>query len=81
MRQCRARRYSDQMNCHDCGLVWDVNDPEPPECDILKQRDAKWPKCHACGEDLLLSNIHLGYCNVHCRDKGLNSYRAAKDGV
>ena len=27
-----ARQYSDQMVCSRCGLVWDVNDPEPPEC-------------------------------------------------
>lgn len=29
---CEARQYSDQMSCHRCGLVWDMNDPEPPEC-------------------------------------------------
>lgn len=29
---CLARQYSDQMVCHKCGLVWDMNDPEPPEC-------------------------------------------------
>ena len=23
---------SDQMICHKCGLVWDISDPEPPEC-------------------------------------------------
>lgn len=28
---CRARQHSDQMLC-DCGLGWDMNDPEPPEC-------------------------------------------------
>lgn len=28
---CRARQHSDQMLC-DCGLGWDVNDPDPPEC-------------------------------------------------
>ncbi len=22
------------MNCATCGLVWDVNDPEPPECGL-----------------------------------------------
>lgn len=30
--RCEARQYSDQMNCARCGLVWDVNDPEPPVC-------------------------------------------------
>lgn len=29
---CQARQYSDQMICGKCGLAWDVNDPEPPEC-------------------------------------------------
>lgn len=28
---CKARQYSDQMQCL-CGLAWDVNDPEPPHC-------------------------------------------------
>jgi len=30
-KQCKARQYSDQMLC-ECGLAWDVNDPDPPEC-------------------------------------------------
>lgn len=29
---CKAKRYSDQMMCGKCGLVWDANDPEPPVC-------------------------------------------------
>ena len=29
---CRAIQYSDEMHCASCGLRWDVNDPEPPEC-------------------------------------------------
>lgn len=29
---CEARQYSDQMLCDRCGLQWDVNDPDPPEC-------------------------------------------------
>lgn len=31
MSNCKARRYSDQMMC-ECGLAWDMNDPEPPAC-------------------------------------------------
>lgn len=31
-RQCRARQASDQMMCGTCGLQWDTNDPDPPEC-------------------------------------------------
>lgn len=29
---CEARQHSDQMICHKCGLSWDTNDPDPPEC-------------------------------------------------
>ena len=29
---CEAAQYSDQMQCARCGLAWDVNDHEPPEC-------------------------------------------------
>ena len=32
MTTCQARQYGDQMCCGKCGLTWDVNDPEPPEC-------------------------------------------------
>lgn len=28
---CKARQHSDQMLC-ECGLGWDINDPDPPEC-------------------------------------------------
>ena len=28
---CKAVRCNDQMMCQ-CGLAWDVDDPEPPEC-------------------------------------------------
>lgn len=31
-RDCKAVQHSDQMICTACGLVWDVSDPEPPEC-------------------------------------------------
>lgn len=30
--RCKARQYSDQMMCDQCGLAWDMNDPEPPTC-------------------------------------------------
>lgn len=32
MSPCYAKQHSDQMICHKCGLVWDMNDPDPPEC-------------------------------------------------
>ena len=38
---CQARQQSDQMYCAKCGLVWDMNDPDPPEC---QPKPAKKPK-------------------------------------
>lgn len=35
---CAARQYSDQMYCGECGLTWDMNDPEPPECNPTRRR-------------------------------------------
>lgn len=32
MSKCFARQYSDQKICHQCGLMWDCGDPEPPPC-------------------------------------------------
>jgi predicted amidophosphoribosyltransferase len=32
VKTCKARQYSDQMVCPRCGLQWDVNDPDPPQC-------------------------------------------------
>jgi hypothetical protein len=37
---CKAIQYSDQMNCAACGLVWDMNDPEPPACKPESERNA-----------------------------------------
>lgn len=35
MRQaCRARRVNDQMQCGFCGLSWDLDDKEPPACNL-----------------------------------------------
>ncbi len=31
-RTCRATRTNDQMFCHRCKLMWDVDDPDRPEC-------------------------------------------------
>lgn len=36
--RCEARQYSDQMECFACGLIWDMNDPEPPQCLPLPSR-------------------------------------------
>ena len=29
---CQARQYGDQFICAPCGLTWDTNELEPPEC-------------------------------------------------
>lgn len=44
MMTCKARQHSDQMICHTCGLVWDMNDPEPPECKGEQHRQASHSK-------------------------------------
>lgn len=37
---CKAKQYSDQMICGKCGLQWDMNDPDPPECrDVTKPEE------------------------------------------
>jgi hypothetical protein len=35
---CLARQYADQMTCAACGLTWDTNDPEPPNCRKVDRR-------------------------------------------
>lgn len=49
---CKARQYSDQMSCV-CGLVWDVNDPDPPKCTAMHPPLAKTE------EDMLLSRVKV----------------------
>lgn len=41
MSKCKARQHSDQMICHECGLIWGMNDPEPPECAPKKRTQVK----------------------------------------
>lgn len=35
---CMARRINDQMLCTQCGLSWDIDDPEKPKCNPRKGR-------------------------------------------
>lgn len=43
MKGCKAIQYSDQMQCGACGLAWDVNDPDPPECKPIERTPVeKW---------------------------------------
>lgn len=40
MSKCSAVQFSDQMSCN-CGNVWDMNDPYPPEC-REEPTDVEW---------------------------------------
>lgn len=35
MQKCDARYYQGQWLCQTCGLTWDYNDPERPQCQPL----------------------------------------------
>lgn len=39
MKECTARVYGTELHCHQCGFVWDINDPEPPKCDRPTTRE------------------------------------------
>lgn len=36
--ECQARQYGDQIICAACGLNWDMNDPDPPQCRPVDKR-------------------------------------------
>ena len=40
MSDCKAVQYSDQMLC-ECGNVWDMNDPAPPECQSKRRNGVR----------------------------------------
>lgn len=46
--ECLARQYGDQMICTACGLNWDTNDPEPPECHKVDRRSKKSKAAKEC---------------------------------
>jgi len=31
---CKLKQYSDQMKCETHGTVWDINDIDPPKCEL-----------------------------------------------
>lgn len=35
--ECEARQCSDQKVCDRCGLVWDMNDTDPPDCRPIEE--------------------------------------------
>lgn len=54
---CMARQQSDQMRCEVCNLVWDVNDPDQPECKTQGQ--------------LTMDHLRLSLAPKPDQDKGL----------
>lgn len=36
--RCKAVQYSDEMVCNECGLRWDTNDQDPPQCNSAKTK-------------------------------------------
>jgi rubredoxin len=56
---CKAHQVSDQMNCHACGLVWDMNDPDPPECLPEKVRGTDTPDPPECAFDQDVAHENL----------------------
>lgn len=33
MKPCKVRQFGDRTTCDTCDLVWDTNDPFPPDCE------------------------------------------------
>ena len=66
---CEARQISDQMNCQRCGLVWDMNDPEPPQC---KRRQDPKPSEPVASKTLETGKAvpasPLGSCRSHAKN-------------
>lgn len=76
---CRARQFSDQMVCNTCGLVWDMNDPERPACNM----DSKG-KLTGAAVDKRLSALRAILARTLVVDRPANAGQrgqAADDGV
>ena len=54
----KARQYSDQMHCAECGKQWDVNDPDPPLC----QRESS-------ADENAIREIRKMFCKKPLHDK------------
>lgn len=54
---CYAHQYSDQMHCHKCGLVWDMDDPDPPQCIVTVKRRVVVKKGTSVGKSESLGDI------------------------
>jgi len=61
--RCEARQMSDQMSCTRCGLVWDMNDPDRPECRQRSnpaERPAKGGRVLVTGAERVHSSVLAG---------------------
>lgn len=45
-RNCQAQRQANEMRCARCGLLWDLNDPEPPACPRQAQTECCTHNCN-----------------------------------
>ena len=63
MNTCKARREGDQMSCGQCGLQWDVDDQERPQCLTDKEipREKGLQALHDMREGLEADIVHK--CN------------------
>lgn len=49
---CEARRECDEMVCHRCGLRWDVNDEDRPDCSANRFDPRSYPDTNPLSPDL-----------------------------
>ncbi len=58
---CQAVQHSDQKVCTRCGLCWDMNDPDPPQCKTA----------HDLAMDAMRKD--LGIFNIECIRGGVTT--------
>lgn len=80
-KHCQAKQCNDQMQCV-CGLAWDMNDPEPPECPGA----TSWTHCGGCGSEfshycLAPSTAVCEVCEVIPDDSVRFHVNSAEDSV
>lgn len=81
---CRARQFSDQMVCHTCGLVWDVNDPERPACNMDskgKLTGAAVDKRLSALRAILAGGEQVGFAGAAARRAVMVSQHHERDGI
>lgn len=61
---CEAVQHADSMLCKRCGLLWDTNDPSPPECPRIDLVDVSTGR-------VLRSDYPVGPPNVRVREPSI----------